>query len=309
MEKVEDLIIIGGGPAGYTAAIYAAREEFRPLVIGGALSGGQLMLTSAVENYPGFPDGILGPELMDLFRKQAERFGARFVDDNVSGVDFSKRPFSVFVDKSEYRANCVIIATGASAKWLGIESEQKFIGKGVSSCATCDAPFFKNKDAIVVGGGDTAMEDSMFLTKFARSVTIVHRRDSFKASRIMQEKAKSNPKIKIMLNSAVEEITGNEKVTGAKIKNTASGETTDMKIDGVFVAIGHSPNTAFLNGALKLDEHGYIMTKDEVKTDIDGVFVAGDVSDRVYRQAVTASGSGTKAALEARNYLHGLGKF
>lgn len=309
MEKAENLIIIGGGPAGYTAAIYAAREEFEPLVISGVQNGGQLMLTNSVDNYPGFPEGILGPDLMALFRKQAERFGARFIDDNVSSVDFSTKPFKIVVSGKEHFANCVIVATGASAKWLGIESEERFIGKGVSSCATCDAPFFKGKDVIVVGGGDTAMEDSMFLTKFANSVTIVHRRDAFKASKIMQEKAKANPKIKMILNSVVEEITGQEKVTGAKIKNLSTGETTAMDINGVFVAIGHSPNTSFLNGVLKLDEQGYIITRNEVKTDIDGVFVAGDVSDRVYRQAVTAASSGTKAALEARNYLHELGNF
>lgn len=309
MEKTEDLIIIGGGPAGYTAAIYAAREEFKPLVISGVQNGGQLMLTNSVDNYPGFPEGILGPNLMNLFRKQAERFGSRFVDDNVSSVDFSTRPFRINVGDDEYYANCVIVATGASAKWLGIESEQKFIGKGVSSCATCDAPFFKGKDVIVVGGGDTAMEDSMFLTKFANSVTIVHRRDTLRASRIMQEKAKSNPKIKIILGSVVEDILGQEKVTGVKLKNLSTGETTTMDVNGVFVAIGHSPNTSFLKGALNLDDQGYIISKDEVKTDISGVFVAGDVVDKVYRQAITAAGSGTKAALEARNYLHEIGRF
>ena len=279
-DRVEDLIIIGSGPAGYTAAVYAAREDFRPLVIGGVPSGGQLMLTSLVENYPGFPEGIMGPELMERFKKHAERFGTRFIDDNVTKVDFSKKPLSVGVGDREYLARCVIISTGASAKWLGIPSEQRMIGKGVSSCATCDAPFFKNKDVIVVGGGDTAMEDSLFLTKFVNSITLVHRRGEFRASKIMQEKVRANPKIKIMFNTAVEEILGSERVTGARLKDVATGKATDMKAEGVFVAIGHSPNTEFLRGVLKLDEMGYIVTKDEVKTDIEGVFVAGDVAER-----------------------------
>lgn len=304
MENVENLIIIGSGPAGYTAAIYAAREDFKPLVISGIQKGGQLILTNTVENYPGFPEGILGPELMDLFRKQAERFGTRFIDDNVTDVDFSTRPFKIKVgEDTAYYSNSVIIATGASARWLGIESEKKFIGKGVSSCATCDAAFFKNKDVIVVGGGDTAMEDSNFLCRFAKSVTIVHRRDAFRASSIMQKRALSNPNLKVMYNTAVKEILGQEKVTGAVLTNTKTNESNTIKIDGVFVAIGYTPNTGFLKGKLKLDDAGYIMAKDEVKTDIEGIFVAGDVSDRIYRQAITAAASGSKAALEARAYL------
>lgn len=303
---VEDLIIIGSGPAGYTAAIYAAREDFKPLMIRGFEHGGQLMLTTLVENYPGFPNGVLGPELMDLFMKQAERFGTRFVNDNVTEVDFSTRPFRVRVGSTEYLTHSVILSPGASAKWLGLESEQKFIGKGVSSCATCDAPFFKNKDVVVVGGGDTAMEDSLFLTKFAKNVTIVHRRDQFRASKIMQERVRSNPKIKIIWNCAVEEIFGSTKVTGVKIKNLITNKTSTMTTDGVFVAIGYTPNTSFLKGKLKMDEQGYLITKAEVKTDIDGVFVAGDVADKVYRQAVSAAGSGAKAALEVRNYLQNL---
>ncbi len=306
MQDIEDIIIIGGGPAGYTAAIYTAREDFKPLVISGIQSGGQLMLTNVVENYPGFPDGVLGPDLMELFRKQAERFGARLMNENVTEVDFTKRPFKVSVDSKDYYANCVILALGASAKWLNIESERKFIGKGVSSCATCDAPFFKNKNVIVVGGGDTAMEDSLFLTKFASSVTIVHRRDQLRASKIMQERVKSSPKIKMMFNSVVEEIMGQEKVTGVKIRNITDNKTATINIDGIFVAIGYTPNTSFLKGKLNLDEQGYIKAKEEVRTEIDGVFVAGDVADKVYRQAVTAAGSGTKAALEARNYLQSL---
>jgi thioredoxin reductase (NADPH) len=306
MENIENLIIIGSGPAGYTAAMYAAREDFKPLMISGAAKGGQLMLTTTVENYPGFPEGIMGPDLMELFRKQAERFGTRFIDDNVTDVDLSSRPFKVMTATGVLQANSIIISTGASARWLGLESEQRLIGHGVSSCATCDAFFYKGKDVIVVGGGDTAMEDSLFLTKFAKSVTIVHRKAEFRASRIMQERVRSNPKIKIIFNSTVEEILGKEKVNGVKLKNLASGETTQMEVDGLFVAIGYTPNTAFLKGKLNLDENGYIIAKDEVKTNINGIFVAGDVADRKYRQAVTAAASGTKAALEARAYLQEL---
>ncbi len=303
---VEDLIIIGSGPAGLTAAIYTAREDFKPLVITGLSSGGQLLLTTKVENYPAFPDGIDGPELVESMRKQAEKFGARFANEDVVDIDFSSKPFKIKTSSSEYEANSVIIATGASAKWLGIPSEQKYIGKGISSCATCDAPFFKGKNVVVVGGGDTAMEDSLFLTKFVESVTIVHRRAEFRASKIMQGRVLSNPKIKVIWDSEVAEILGNGKVTGVKIKNVKSGEVTEMNVDGVFVAIGYAPNTKFLQGKLKLDEQGYIITKDEVLTDIEGVFIAGDVSDRKYRQAITAAGSGSKAALEARAYIQEL---
>ena len=303
---VEDLIIIGSGPAGLTAAIYTAREDFKPLVITGLSSGGQLLLTTKVENYPAFPDGIDGAELVESMRKQAEKFGARFANEDVVDIDFSSKPFKIKTSSSEYEANSVIIATGASAKWLGIPSEQKYIGKGISSCATCDAPFFKGKNVVVVGGGDTAMEDSLFLTKFVESVTIVHRRSEFRASKIMQGRVLSNPKIKVIWDSEVSEILGNGKVTGVKIKNVKSGEVTEMNVDGVFVAIGYAPNTKFLQGKLKLDEQGYIITKDEVLTDIEGVFIAGDVSDRKYRQAITAAGSGSKAALEARAYIQEL---
>ena len=302
----EDLIIIGSGPAGLTAAIYTAREDFKPLVITGLSSGGQLLLTTKVENYPAFPDGIDGPELVESMRKQAEKFGARFANEDVVDIDFSSKPIKIKTSSGEYEANAVIIATGASAKWLGIPSEQKYIGKGISSCATCDAPFFKGKNVIVVGGGDTAMEDSLFLTKFVESVTIVHRRGEFRASKIMQGRVLSNPKIKVIWDSEVAEVLGNGKVTGVKIKNVKSGEVTEMNVDGVFVAIGYAPNTKFLQGKLKLDEQGYIITKDEVLTDIEGVFVAGDVSDRKYRQAITAAGSGSKAALEARAYIQEL---
>ena len=302
----EDLIIIGSGPAGLTAAIYTAREDFKPLVITGLSSGGQLLLTTKVENYPAFPDGIDGPELVESMRKQAEKFGARFANEDVVDIDFSSKPIKIKTSSGEYEANAVIIATGASAKWLGIPSEQKYIGKGISGCATCDAPFFKGKNVVVVGGGDTAMEDSLFLTKFVESVTIVHRRGECRASKIMQGRVLSNPKIKVIWDSEVAEVLGNGKVTGVKIKNVKSGEVTEMNVDGVFVAIGYAPNTKFLQGKLKLDEQGYIITKDEVLTDIEGVFVAGDVSDRKYRQAITAAGSGSKAALEARAYIQEL---
>jgi thioredoxin reductase (NADPH) len=239
-------------------------------------------------------------------RKQAEKFGARFANEDVVDVDFSAKPIKIKTSSAEYEANSVILATGASAKWLGIPSEQKYIGKGISSCATCDAPFFKGKNVVVVGGGDTAMEDSLFLTKFVESVTIVHRRGEFRASKIMQGRVLSNPKIKVVWDSEVSEVLGNGKVTGVKIKNVKSGEVTEMNVDGVFVAIGYAPNTKFLQGKLKLDEQGYIITKEEVLTDIEGVFVAGDVSDRKYRQAITAAGSGSKAALEARAYIQEL---
>jgi thioredoxin reductase (NADPH) len=304
---VENVIIVGGGPAGLTAALYAARDGFSPLVISGINAGGQLLLTTTVENFPGFVDGVQGPELMDKFKRQAEKFGARFVQEDVTDIDLSSNPYKIKAGTQEFEARTVILATGASARWLGIESEAKFIGRGVSSCATCDAAFFKNKNVIVVGGGDTAMEDSVFLTRFASSVTIVHRRDAFKASKIMQDKAMSNPKIKVIWNSVVEEITGDKKVSGVKIRNIVNNEVAEMPIDGVFVAVGYKPNTDFLNGKLPLDQKGYIITKDEVKTDLPGVFVAGDVADHVYRQAITAAISGTKAALEVRAYMQGLG--
>ncbi|MGC8670140.1 MAG: thioredoxin-disulfide reductase [Candidatus Micrarchaeia archaeon] len=303
---IEDLIIIGAGPAGYTAAIYAARDGFNPLVVSGLEPGGQLLLTTTVENFPGFPEGVEGSQLMDLFKKQAEKFGARFVFDEVKEIDFDAKPFKVKTGAADYEANALIIATGAKARWLGLESEKKFIGKGVSSCATCDAPFFKNKDVVVVGGGDTAMEDSLYLTNFAKSVTIVHRRDQFRASKIMQERVFSNSKIKIIWDNVVEEILGDSKLTGVKIKNVKTNEEKVLRVDGVFVAIGYEPITKFLNGKIETDELGYIKARDEVKTNIEGVFVAGDVADRLYRQAITAAGSGAKAALEARAYLQKL---
>ena len=299
----ENVIIIGSGPAGLAAALYTAREDFRPIVIKGTGSGGQLLLTTTVENYPAFPNGVLGSELVDLMRQQAERFGTRFVEGDVTGIDLSAKPFRVTVGGTTYESKTIIIATGASARWLDIPSEKRFIGKGVSSCGTCDGPFFKGKDVIVVGGGDTAMEDSSFLTRFANSVTIVHRRDEFRASKIMQNKVMANPKIKVVFNTVIEEILGDAKVSGVRLKNVVTGETSTMQVQGVFVAVGYTPNTAFLKGKLELDEQGYIVAKDEVKTAIDGVFVTGDVADRKYRQAVTAAASGTKAALEVREYF------
>ena len=301
--KEENVIIIGSGPAGLTAALYTSREGFEPVVIEGTTAGGQLLLTNIVENFPGFPNGIFGSELISMIRKQAERFGTRFVGGDVTDVDFTSRPFKVIAGEGTYTTKSVIIATGSSAKWLGIESEKKFIGKGISSCATCDGPFFKGKKVIVVGGGDTAMEDSMFLTKFAESVTIVHRRDQFRASKIMQERVSANKGIKIIWDSVVEEIIGEEKVSGVVIGNLKTEEKTRLDVDGVFVAIGDTPNTSFLKGKIGLDEKGYIAVREEVMTEIDGIFVAGDVSDHVYKQAITAAGSGAKAALHVRDYL------
>ncbi len=299
----ENVVIIGSGCAGLSAAIYTSREGFEPLVIAGSISGGQLMLTTDVENYPGFPQGVQGPELIELMHKQAERFGTRFVYEDVLDVDLSSTPFKITTSEKTYETRSIIVATGANAKTLGLEEEKKLMGRGVSVCATCDGPFYKNKDVVVVGGGDTAMEDSNFLTKFANSVTIVHRRDSFRASKIMQDKTLSNKKIKVLWNTTIEKILGDEKVSGVQLKNLQTNEVLRMQIDGVFMAIGHSPNTGAFKGKLKLDEKGYIVTKDEVLTDIDGVYVAGDVSDPVYRQAATASAAGVKAALQVREYL------
>jgi thioredoxin reductase (NADPH) len=303
---VEKVVIIGSGPAGLSAAIYTSREGFEPLVIAGSRGGGQLELTTTVENFPGFPDGVLGPELVQLMKKQAEKFGTRFVYEELTGVDFSKRPFSIQAGEKRFETESIIIATGANAKTLGIGSENKFIGKGVSTCGTCDGPFFRNKDVIVVGGGDTAMEDSDFIAKFAKSVTIVHRKDRFRASKIMQEKVFANKKIKVIWNTMVEEITGDERVTGVKLKNLITNQVSEMRIDGIFMAIGYSPNTDIFKGKLKLDEQGYLVTKEEVLTEIEGVYVAGDVADKFYRQAITASGSGVKCALHVREYLSSL---
>jgi thioredoxin reductase (NADPH) len=304
MNQVENVIIIGSGPAGYTAALYAARADLNPLVFEGSQSGGQLMITTDVENYPGFPDGIMGPELMDQFRKQAERFGARLITTDVTEVDFGQRPFVVKAGADEYSAHTVIISTGATAKWLGIEGEERLTGRGVSACATCDGFFFRDKELIVVGGGDSAMEEAIFLTKFASKVTIVHRRDEFRASAIMAKRAIEHPKIEVIWNAELSEIHGTDEVTGVTLTDTTNGETSEMAVDGVFVAIGHKPNTELFEGVIDLDDKGYIVLTDRsTRTNVDGVFAAGDVADSIYRQAITAAGSGCAAAIDAGSHL------
>lgn len=299
----EKLVIIGSGPAGLTSAIYSARGNLAPLVISGRQAGGQLMLTTDVDDFPGFPEGIQGPDLMMNMRKQAQRFGTRFIDEDVKSVDFGKTPFEIQTESKLVKAKSVILATGASAMWLNIPSEQRLIGHGVSACAVCDGLFFKDKNVIVVGGGDSAMREAQHLSKFSSKVTIVVRKDSVRAQSALVELIKSKPNIDFLFNSEVADILGTDKVEGVTLKDTKTGEIKKIEIDGVFVAIGHKPNTDFLKGKLELDEKGYVVSKDEVKTQVEGVFVAGDVSDFKYRQAVTAAGSGTKAALEAEEYL------
>lgn len=300
----EKVLIIGSGPAGLTAAIYAARAELEPLMIEGVERGGQLMITTDVENYPGFSDGIMGPELMEQMHKQAERFGTRIVSSDVTAVDFSEQPFKVSVGSDEYTADSIIISTGASARWLGIEGEARLRGYGVSACATCDGFFFREKELIVVGGGDTAMEEALFLTKFASKVTIIHRRDEFRASPIMVKRAVNHPNIDIIWDSVVEEVLGDTLVTGALIRNVKTDEVTTFNADGIFVAIGHVPNTKVFDGVLDLDDTGYIVTEPGTPvTSITGVFAAGDVTDKIYRQAVTAAGMGCQAALDAARFL------
>jgi thioredoxin reductase (NADPH) len=301
---VREIIVIGGGPAAYTAALYSARANLNPLVIEGFAWGGQLMITSDVENYPGYPEGVLGPEMMQDIRRQAERFGTEFLTDDVTKVDFSERPFRVWVGEDEYRAEAVVVATGANARQIGLESEKKLQGRGVSYCAVCDAAFFKEREIVVVGGGDSAMEEATFLAKFASKVTVIHRRDSFRASPIMVDRARSNEKIEFVLDSVVEEVLGDDTVTGVRVRNLKTDELTEVPADGFFVAIGHDPNTALFRGQLDMDEAGYIDTKGKsTETNVVGVFAAGDVQDHVYRQAVTAAGSGCMAALDAERFL------
>ncbi|MDQ7062701.1 MAG: thioredoxin-disulfide reductase [candidate division KSB1 bacterium] len=302
---VNKVVIIGAGPAGYTAGIYTARAELDPIVFAGPEPGGQLTMTTEVENFPGFANGIQGPELMEEMRKQAERFGAKIKYETVNKVDFSQRPFRIWADSGEYQAHAVIIASGASAKLLGLESEKKLIGRGVSTCATCDGYFFRGQEIAIVGGGDSAMEEALFLTKFATKVTVIHRRDQLRASKIMQERAFKNEKIEFKWNSVVKDVKDVEagKVTGVVLENVKTGEISELPVSGLFIAIGHKPNTDILRGQVEMDEAGYIITKERTQTSVEGVFAAGDVADHVYRQAITAAGMGCQAALDAERYL------
>ncbi len=303
-----DILIIGSGPAGYTAAIYAARANLRTLVLQGEQSGGQLMITSDVENYPGFAEGIQGPELMDTFEAQARRFGAEMVARDAVRVDFSRQPFLVATEDQEYFGRAVIVATGASAKWLGLPNEQRLQGRGVSGCATCDGPFFRNRALAVVGGGDTAMEEALFLTKYASQVHLLHRRDAFRASKIMQQRARENPKITIHYNTAVDDVLGENVVEGVRLRDVASGKTETLPVQGLFIAIGHQPNTELFKGILDMDAVGYLKPVENTMTNVPGVFAAGDVADHRYRQAVTAAGDGCRAAIDAERWLESQGE-
>jgi thioredoxin reductase (NADPH) len=303
--QIENVIIIGSGPAGLTAAIYAARANLNPFMIEGEEVGGQLMTTTEVENYPGFAEGITGPELMDVTKKQAARFGTRFLSKNVTKVDLSSRPFQVWVGEQLFQAKALIVSTGASAKYMGLPSEKKFLGRGVSACATCDGAFFRNLNVCVVGGGDTAMEEANFLTRFAKKVWVIHRRDSFRASKIMADRVLKNPKIEVIWDSAIDEVLGTDKqVTAVRLVNLKTNQKTEMPMDGVFVAIGHKPNTEVFKGQLAMNEVGYLMTEGKsTYTSVQGVFAAGDVQDHVYRQAITAAGTGCMAAIDAERWL------
>jgi thioredoxin reductase (NADPH) len=301
------LVIVGSGPAGLTAAIYAARANLEPVVLAGSAPGGQLMLTSDVENYPGFPDGIQGPDLMAAMRAQAERFGARLIDVDIDRVDFSERPFRIWARGTEYRGQSVVVATGASALWLGLDSETRLRGRGVSACATCDGFFFRDREIAVVGGGDTAFEEAIYLTRFATKVHMLHRRDTFRASKIMVDRAIAHPKIDIHPNIAVDEVLGADKVHGLKLRDTLNGEESEMAIEGLFIAIGYEPNTAAFKDWLEVDEKGYLVVHDETGSKVEGVFIAGDVHDHRYRQAVTAAADGCKAAIDAERWLEAQG--
>jgi thioredoxin reductase (NADPH) len=312
MDNHHHVIIIGSGPAGLTAAIYTARANLRPVVFEGMQPGGQLTITTEVENYPGFPEGVLGPELMDLFRKQAHRFQATTLFQDITKVDFSRRPFRLWSQEAEYTADAVVISTGASAKWLGLESERTYMGHGVSACATCDAFFFKGLEVVVVGGGDTAMEEAMFLTKFATKVTVIHRRDKLRASKIMQDRALKNEKLAFVWDSEVIEVLGSsdggkKSVTGVRLRNVKTGSESTLRCDGYFVGIGHQPNTAIFAGQIETDATGYIRVKPgTTQTNVPGVFATGDVADSIYRQAITAAGTGCMAAIEVERYLESL---
>jgi thioredoxin reductase (NADPH) len=304
MSQHERVVIIGSGPAGYTAAVYAARADLSPLVLAGIQFGGQLMLTTDVENYPGFPQGVSGPELMDLFQKQAERFGTRIRFEDATRVDLSRRPFRVWTAEEELAADALILATGASARWLGLDSEKRLQNKGVSACATCDGALYRGKPMAVVGGGDTAMEEALFLTRFAPQVTLIHRRGELRASKIMQERAQKNEKIRFAWHSVVDEVLGDEFVTGVRLRDVRSGATSELPVEALFVAIGHEPNTALFRGQLELDDVGYIKVEaGSARTSVEGVFACGDAMDPTYRQAVTAAGTGCMAAIEAERWL------
>jgi thioredoxin reductase (NADPH) len=308
MAELYDVIIIGSGPAGYTAALYASRANLSVLMFQGYEVGGQLMTTSDVENYPGFAEGILGPTLMEQFEEQARRFGTEMIPEDVTAVDFSKRPFTITTDSGEYKARSVIIATGASAKWLNLPSEQQLRGRGVSACATCDGFFFKGKDVAVIGGGDTALEEALFLTRYANHVTLIHRRDSLRASKIMQDRAFKNPKISFLWDTVVTEVLGENAVTGLKVQNVKTGEVTELPVQGLFLAIGHQPNTDLFKGVINMDRQGYIVPVEHTMTNIPGVFAAGDVTDHRYRQAVTAAGDGCRAAIDLERWFESQGE-